>query len=256
VHGAFPVSLTSTKHFRALLSELYAFLDRHPSEAIILSLKREGTGPATDEHLCRSLLTHYIDTANASHWYTDPRIPILGATRGKIVLMRRFALDDGLRARHSGRGWAIDAECWADNTAHDVHGQVCVQDFYEVLETVNIERKRAYVEAQLRRAAECTCHLPGITTDPVNPVPPHPFYLNFLSASNFWRVGCWPERIARRLNPGVVEWLCVRHHQDGIGDGGTGILVCDWVGHQGDWDLVRCIVGMNSKLMSREMSLS
>lgn len=133
---------------------------------------------------------------------------------------------------------------------------MCVQDFYEVLETVNIDKKITYVEEQMERAAACVCHLPGITTDAEHPVPPQPFYLNFLSASNFWKVGCWPERVAQKCNPAAVEWLCVRHHPDGMeGDGGTGIVVCDWVGLDGDWDLVRCIVGWNSRLMAREMSL-
>lgn len=31
----------------------------------------------------------------------------------------------------------------------------------------------------------------------------------------------------------------------------TGVAVCDWVGLDGDWDLVRCIVGMNARLIGR-----
>jgi len=84
----------------------------------------------------------------------------------------------------------------------------------------------------------------------------------------------------------MLEWLCKEHamgveivgigrggegeagEDDGVvevdgdrgetivGDGGTGIVVLDWVGLGGDWDLVRCIVGMNSRLMMREMSLT
>lgn len=255
VHGAFPVSFMGAKHFRDLLRVVYTFLDSNPSETVILSVKREGVGPSKDEDLCRVLIDHYIRGADLHYWYVDPRIPMLGAVRGKVVLMRRFGIDDATRTMHGGRGWAIDAQAWANNTPHDLHGEVCVQDFYEVLETRTIEQKISYVEAHFRRAAECVCHLPGITTDATHPVPPQPFYLNFLSASNFWRSDCWPEKIAKRLNPSVIAWLCEKHHQDEIGDGGTGIVVCDWVGHEGDWDLVRCIVGMNAKLMCREMSL-
>jgi 1-phosphatidylinositol phosphodiesterase len=32
------------------------------------------------------------------------------------------------------------------------------------------------------------------------------------------------------------------------GDGATGVVVADWVGVDGDWDLVRCIMGMNARL--------
>ena len=33
------------------------------------------------------------------------------------------------------------------------------------------------------------------------------------------------------------------------GDCRTGIVVADWVGLDGDWDLARCVVGMNAKLI-------
>lgn len=32
-------------------------------------------------------------------------------------------------------------------------------------------------------------------------------------------------------------------------------MVCDWVGLNGDWDLVRCIVGMNAKLEMRTIQM-
>lgn len=255
VHSVFPISLTGPKYLRDLIEEVYEFLSENPSETLIISIKREGTGNGSDQDLGRILSTHYTRGADASRWYVDPAIPTLGQVRGKIVLMRRFAIDDSLHAEHSGRGWAIDAENWADNTPNDLHGAVCVQDFYEVLETENIEKKIGFARDHLDRAADCVCFLPGITTDKDNPVPPQPFYLNFLSASNFWKKGCWPERIAEKLNPAVVRRLCCEHAMATEGDGGTGIVVCDWVGDEGDWDIVRCIVGMNSKLMVREISL-
>lgn len=58
VHGAFPVSLTGPKYLEPVLKVCYAFLDANPSETIIISLKREGTGSSTDEHLSRILQTH------------------------------------------------------------------------------------------------------------------------------------------------------------------------------------------------------
>ena len=255
VHSVFPISLTGSKQFRDLLGDIFKFLSEKPSESLIMSIKREGTGNMSDQQLGRILRDHYTSGGDALRWYVDPAIPTLGQVRGKIVLLRRFAIDDGLHAEHDGRGWAVDAENWADNTPNDLHGSVCVQDFYEVLETENIEKKVGFVREHLDRAADCICHLPGITTDKDNPVPPQPFYLNFLSASNFWKKGCWPEKIAEKLNRAVMRRLCCEHASQTQGDGGTGIVVCDWVGEGGDWDIVRCIVGMNSRLLVREMSL-
>lgn len=268
VHGVFPISLTGPKYLHGLLETIYSFLAAHPSETLILCLKREGTGSSTDQDLARSLHDHYANHPDhRNQWYTSPAIPTLSAARGKIVLMRRFGLPDELRRLNDGAGWGIDAECWAENTPNDTHGSVCVQDFYQVTEAENVGQKLRYVEAHLQRAAECVCHVPGVNTDKENPVPPGPFYLNFLSASNFWRVGCWPDRIAAVLNPRVVEGLCERHGVEGDGgdgkvggDGQTGIVVCDWVGVEGeeeggDWGLVRCVVGMNARLIGgAEMS--
>ena len=258
VHSVFPISLTGPKYFRELIDTVYTFLAEHPSEVLIMSIKREGTGNATDVQLGKTLADHYTSGNDARRWYLDPRIPTLGEARGKIVLMRRFGISPGLHAAHEGRGWAIDAESWADNTPHDLHGNVCVQDFYEVLETENIDKKIEYCCQQLGRAADCVCQLPGLTTDKDHPVPPQPFYLNFLSASNFWKAGCWPEKIAKKVNPATIRWLCLQHHAGDHchGDGGTGIVVCDWVGEGRDWDLVRCIVGMNTRLMVREMEMT
>ncbi|KAL8736165.1 MAG: hypothetical protein Q9166_000320 [cf. Caloplaca sp. 2 TL-2023] len=260
VHGVFPISLTGNKYLRDLLKEIYAFLDRNPSETVIMSLKREGTGNATDAQLSRILKDHYAGDSN--RWFTAPRIPYLSEARGKVVLIRRFGLEDRLKQEWGGAGWGIDAENWADNTPNATcpSGDVCVQDFYEVLETVNIEKKIQYSQEHLERAAKCVFTLP-VEDQTAAPPPKQPFFINFLTASNFWKVGCWPEKIAAKLNPAIVEFLCMKHNEiessepgqaQAAGDGSTGIVVCDWVGHKGNWDLVRCIIGMNAKLEMRE----
>lgn len=254
VHSVFPISLTGNKYFRDLVKEVFTFLDRNPSETVIMSLKREGAGPATDEQLSRILRDHYA--GDVHRWFTAPRIPTLGEARGKIVLIRRFNLEGRLHDEWGGAGWCIDAATWADNNPNATcpSGDVCVQDFYEVLETENIDRKIQYSQDHLRRAAQCVCSLQAAPL-----AKKQPFFINFLTASNFWKVGCWPDRIAAKLNPAIVEYLCRSHNEieegEGsgkVGDGSTGIVVCDWVGHKGNWDLVRCVVGMNARLEIRE----
>ena len=80
VHSAFPVSLTGNKYFRDLLNTVTHFLDTHPSETVIMSIKREGTGSATDAQLSRRLHDHYINPDQA-RWFTDNRTPRLGEVR-------------------------------------------------------------------------------------------------------------------------------------------------------------------------------
>lgn len=258
VHGVFPISLTGPRHFKPIVQEVLSFLDRNHSETVIMCVKREGTGHSTDAQLSRILHDHYVKDTN--RWFTAPRIPTLGEARGKIVLIRRFTLDESLKREWDGAGWGINADTWADNSPHSMcpSGDVCIQDFYEVLETATIGMKIQYSIDHLKRAAERVCAYnsgAGVLE------PKQPFLINFLTASNFWRVGCWPDRIAQRLNPAIVEYLCTKHNEpeDGysdlmerrgggaLGDGSTGIVVCDWVGHGGDWDIVRCIVGFNAR---------
>lgn len=247
VHSAFPIALTGNKYFRDLMRDVDDFLNRNPSETLIVSLKREGTGKSTDEQLSRIVRDHYATPE--SRWYTEPRVPNLGEVRGKIVLVRRFNMEERLKGEHEGRGFGIDAGGWADNTPNAMcpSGEICIQDFYEVLETENIDKKVQYVTDHISRSGEA--RYPFGRGDPNQK---YPFFINFLSASNFWKTQTWPEKIAAKLNPATVKYLCLKHSDKPEGDWSTGILVTDWVGLNGDWDLVRCIVGMNAKLKLRQ----
>lgn len=234
---------------------VFSFLDANPAETIIISLKREGVGKSTDQQLSKILHGHYATDAN--RWFTENRIPILGEVRSKVVLLRRFGLDDSLKGENNGTGWAIDGESWPDNCADGLcsSGEIRVQDFYEVAESENIEKKITYSTDHLEKAAQGVCPLPENASAAAEAVK-LPIFVNFLSASNFWRANCWPDKIASKVNPRIIDFLCRCHNEPAgpegeerkVGDGSTGIVVCDWVGHNGDWDLVRCIVGMNSKL--------
>ena len=249
VHGAFSVALNSRPlYFEPVLKDIQNFLAQNPSETVILSLKREGTGGGTDAQFCRLIRKHYAN--DDQHWFTAPRIPFLGEVRGKIVLVRRFDLDEDSRHEYGGAGWGVDAANWDDNSAHTLcsSGHFCIQDFYQVLETKNIEKKIQYSVEHLKRSAERECR----PDQPLlsNGMPSHPFYINFLTASNLWKTGCWPEKIAAKLNPAILQYLCIDHHDmrdaQMRGDGSTGIVICDWVGYRGNWDIVKCIIGMNA----------
>lgn len=266
VHSVFPVSLTGPRYFRTLMDEVLHFLDQNPRETIIMSIKREGTGDATDSQLSRILRDHYVK--DGSRWFTAPRIPTLGEARGKIVLIRRFILEERLKNEWGGAGWGINADTCADNSPHSLcpSGDVCIQDFYEVLDTEGIEKKVQYSIDHLKRAAQTKYSLSVPDGVPNCSESKQPFYINFLTASNFWKMGCWPDRIAAKLNPAIVDYLCTKHDvpeekddsaaqgHSPDGDGSTGIVVCDWVGHNGNWDIVKCIVGMNGRLEAKKHS--
>jgi 1-phosphatidylinositol phosphodiesterase len=271
VHSAFPISLAGKKYFQDLYDDVLRFLRENPSETLVMSLKREGPGDATDQHLSKILHDHYI-RPNRSAWYTEPRIPRLAEARSRIVLIRRYGLDDSLRGSPDT---GIDASSWADNATDSLcpGGQVRIQDFYEVSDAAGIATKIGHCTAQLRRSGSCpydpatAAALSCRIAPPAVPPPQMPVFVNFLSGSNFWKVGTWPEKIAAKVNPACVEWLCRNHmaeeeeeeeeekkDQEQTGKKGcwtTGVVVCDWVGLDGDWDLVKCVVGMNARLVGR-----
>lgn len=268
VHSVFPISLTGTKWFAdVLVGEIYAFLEQNPSETILLSMKREGTGRGTDQHLSRYLFHRYCkqgeggNDEDSKKWFTEPRIPTLGEARGKIVLIRRFHNDEALLGgQHGGRGWGIDATAWPDNCADGTVGSglIRVQDFYGVDQSQNIEKKIEMARCHLEKACERafpSVRGAGSDADGGPPEDPLPLFINFLTASNFFNASCWPERIAAKVNPSIIEYLCLKHAEEGkgpaklgVGDAGTGIVVTDWVGLEDDWDLLRCVVGWNARL--------
>lgn len=261
VHGAVPIALTGHKKLRDLVHHIEAFLQQNPSETLILCLKREGIGKGTDTQLADLLYKHY-----AANWYTEARIPCLGEVRGKVVLMRRFALSEALQASHGA--WGLDAECWPDNTPSAVHGNVDVQDFYRITTPSLIPAKLEWVCAQMKRASEIFYAIPAAGPSAPESQAHHAdqVFLNFLSASNFGDIRCWPRRIAHKLNPAVRRYLCVEHArlvcaehkptQARVGDGSLGIVVCDWVGASDNWDIVNCVIGMNCVRLHKEHGLN
>ncbi|KAK3394619.1 PLC-like phosphodiesterase [Podospora didyma] len=250
VHSAFPISLSGTKYFHDLLTEVYAFLADHPSETVLVSIKREGTGRGTDQQLSKHLASRYC--VPAERWWTEPRIPTLGEARGRMVLVRRFHVDESL----AGKGFGIDGSVWPDNCADGTcgSGMIRIQDYYDLGQAEEIAKKITFAQSGLEKAAQ-----PDSTAAEASPGVPAPLYINFLSASNFFNASCWPEKIAAKLNPAIIEYLCMGHGAPGkgpgqltIGDAATGIVVTDWVGNKGDWDLIRCIVGWNARLQLKQ----
>lgn len=131
----FALDPTGTKlvfwHSQALMSEratvgdvitaFYYWLDLHPSETVILSFQYEGstivnaTFDATVQHMIFDILNsttaaQYIDQ-------THDVLPTLGAARGKVVLFRRFDLDE-LPDEYEAAlpGLHLSPSLWTDNS--------------------------------------------------------------------------------------------------------------------------------------------
>ena len=111
-------------NFDDVLNACFNFLNSHPKEAIIMSLKEEYI-PSNNTRTFAQTFDAYVKQ-NASKWSLSNNVPLLGSIRGQIKLVRRFAAA-------SPKG--IDATAWADNATFEINNGAAnlkVQDYYHV----------------------------------------------------------------------------------------------------------------------------
>ncbi|MBQ7653168.1 MAG: phosphatidylinositol-specific phospholipase C [Clostridia bacterium] len=119
--------------FDDVLLDCFAFLDKNPTETIIICIKQERKNSITDK-------VHAYIEKDASKWFLENRVPTLGEVRGKLVLFRRFAdnVDFGLNL-YDG---------FPENTSGDFNNGVkChVQDYYNYGSKKNMDAEWVAVE--------------------------------------------------------------------------------------------------------------
>lgn len=138
-HGA----IDQDQSFDDVLAAMFGFLDAHPTEALIVSIKEEAM-PASATRSFEATFAAYVAQAPA-RWYLAPTVPTLGAARGKLVLLRRFAA--------TAAPLGIDAAPWLDDTTFTVangDATLRVQDAYMVSDN---DAKWAAITALLAEAA-------------------------------------------------------------------------------------------------------
>ena len=108
-----------------VLATMYAFLDAHPHETILASVKEESV-PTQNTRSFEATFDAYIAQA-PTRWILTPTLPRLGDVRGKVVLLRRFD------ATTTPLG--VDATVWSDNatfTISDADAHLRIEDEYVV----------------------------------------------------------------------------------------------------------------------------
>lgn len=120
-------------HSQALLSEVatmadvmyafYAWLDQHPTETVLLSFQYEGsTLPNASNNASVQLQLFDILTSPAAQRYilqTKDELPTLGQARGKIVLIRRFDMDQVAPGYEAALpGLHMSPALWTDDDAN------------------------------------------------------------------------------------------------------------------------------------------
>ncbi|CDK26906.1 unnamed protein product [Kuraishia capsulata CBS 1993] len=219
IHGQFPVKLPTPVKLHGVLDEVYGFLEKHPSESVIVSIKSEGRDKWEGQDFPNLIWDEYV-SPKQDKWYLSPSIPRMGECRGKVILFRRFGVDDSKK-----NSYGIDASWWQYNTTMDDRGNYVVQDWCEVMKKDDINTKSQYVKDHLSRAIEYN------STDSQNPK----LYVNFCSGANFFDPDCWPKKVASGLTSLKIE--------DNYGKG-CGIVVLDYIERE-NWKEVKTLVSTN-----------
>lgn len=115
-HGLVSQNLSFTE----VIETFKTFLQNHPSETIVTSIKQEYK-PTQNTRPFIQTLQSYLDQAE-SVWYVKEAIPTIGDTRGKIVLLRRF---------ESKKPLGIPATDWKSDGFHKADN-VFIQDHYSL----------------------------------------------------------------------------------------------------------------------------
>lgn len=219
IHGAFPVKLPKPVKVADALNEIYRFVEKHPSEAVVVSLKAEGSKDWQGDEFADIIWDKYVN-AKKEKWYLENKIPKMGECRGKVVLFRRFGCKNQDRKDRFG----IDAAWWKYNCESDDRGKIVVQDWCEVMKPDDIKKKQQVVDAHIKRAVDynSTQHNE------------EKLHVNFCSGSNFWNPKCWPKNVAQGVNKTV----------EGNAESGCGIIIIDYA-EQEQWGVVRSLVEMN-----------
>jgi 1-phosphatidylinositol phosphodiesterase len=115
-------SVDEAQSFAAVMETLRRFLAEHPTEAMLVSVKEEGSAGVNTRTFAETLRS-YIDE-DPGVWFASSGVPTLAAARGKLVLVRRFESEVAM---------GVDASAWPDDTTFEIPGSMMyVQDHYKV----------------------------------------------------------------------------------------------------------------------------
>lgn len=206
-----------------VLPTLITFLKQHPSEWLVVSLKREGGEAADYRRLLSQSLSNEAHTpyflADWNSSYT------LAQCRGRILFLHR----DEVMEHYPGvrcEGWADNATCLLTlRTAQGDSTQVLLQDEYQYKSAAEAPKKQEAILSSLRQM-----HRPGQSST-------YRSGISFISATAY--PYATPKQFAKRLNAAVAERIAAEELSP------KGILFIDFIGQPGGKQLVELLIQSN-----------
>ncbi|HLK99482.1 MAG TPA: phosphatidylinositol-specific phospholipase C [Myxococcaceae bacterium] len=133
-----------------IFQECANFLQAHPKETILMSIKNEGSDDEAFDAALRTAMSAF-----PSLFYVNDELPTLGAARKKVVFLRRVNVS-------AAGPWGLAlATGWQDNTTFDIqykssNGQPQSFHVQDVYGTADVNFKWAQIKACLDMAAGTT----------------------------------------------------------------------------------------------------
>lgn len=217
VHGPQLLGLTLDE----VLAPVYDWLAAHPTEGVIVQLKRDRTDDSSTMHFSQAAMKTI--SARPERWRTADTTPAMGELRGRIQLFRRFG-------RASLAAYGVDVTTWKDNptepfTIHAEHGtRITVQDHY----------RHASPEPLPSLVANKTGEVVRLLDEAAGDAASDHWYVNFTSALEFnWHYQIPPRQVAEGGWWGLRKEKGVNHRLGAIlrAQSGTrryGILAMDF----------------------------
>jgi 1-phosphatidylinositol phosphodiesterase len=195
----------------SILEKVYRFLDEHPHESVIMSIKEPEYDAVDNTRSFTETLMEYVGN-RPEKWYLKTNIPIMGVVsgdsntaRGKIVLVRRFDTTESIGIN----GY----DGWPKNGTAEI-GDLKVQDNFrfdkDVFGNFPHTSKWTSIQNALEEASS-------------NPIP-EKMYLNYSSATAFNVLGV-PNLIdvSDKVNPIMRNYL-IKHPV-----GQYGVVIMDYI---------------------------
>lgn len=172
------------------------FLQKHPSETIILTVKPDDGSVVGLEHAVAEFIKN-----NAEHVYTGGNIPSMKEARGKIVFMRRFELSQSYSEDWLVRAMGLNITNWDEVSYRDYKyaykryddgiNHVYIQDAYNTYEGLLASVKWDYILGTMQQTTE---------QDKSHPIDYNSWVFNYTSCARGF-----PLELTKEINPRLFE---------------------------------------------------
>lgn len=171
-----------------VLNDCFLFLRNHPTETIIMSLKRDNGG--TSEDAFDTFFSSYLYSDDP--WYLENRVPTLGEARGKIVLFNRCAVNcENPRQTYTDYNTGLNLSGFPDQSKSTAEGFIAGQ-----IPRRDGQRGYKYFQQDMYKLKASKKWEQGILPTLENPLTEYGIAINFFSAT---KITCNPKRMAKKI---------------------------------------------------------